>query len=82
MHETLANALNLSPDRRACSRRVMEETGQLMMDSSISILMYLASGKADWLSGRHIGWRQSEEELTSRADEIEKDNLFVLRLRT
>lgn len=82
MHETIANAPNLSPDLRAHSRRVMEETGQMMMDSSISLLMYLASGKADSLSGRHIGWRESEEELARRTDEIEKDDLYVLRLRT
>ena len=80
MHETLANAPNLSPERRASSRRVMEETGQPAMERSLGLLMYLASGKGDSLSGRHIGHRDSEEELTTRADEIEKDDLYVLRL--
>ena len=52
-----------------------------MMDSSIRLLMYLASGNGDSLSGRHISWSDSEDELTSRVDEIEKDDLYVLRLR-
>ncbi len=52
-----------------------------MMESSIRMLMYLVSGKGDSLTGRHISWDDSEDELTSRTDQIEKDDLYVLRLR-
>ena len=51
------------------------------MDSSVRMLLHLVSGKADSLAGRHISWDDSVDELTSRADEIEKDDLYVLRLR-
>ena len=81
MHETLANTPHLTPERREGSRRILEEIGQPMMDSSISLLMYLVSGNGDFLSGRHITWSDSEDELTSRFDEIEKDDLYVLKLR-
>ena len=80
MQELLANEPNRSPEMRERSRRLMEE-GQPMMDSSVRMLMYLVSGKGDALSGRHISWDDSEDELTSRIDEIEKDDLYVLRLR-
>ena len=80
MHELLANEPNRSPELRERSRRLMEE-GQPMMDSSVRMLMYLVSGKGDALSGRHISWDDSEDELTSRVEKIEKDDLYVLRLR-
>lgn len=81
MHEILANAPNLSQERRAGSRRILEEVGQPMMDSSIRLLMYIVSGNGDSLSGRHLSWSDSVDELTSRVDEIEKDDLYVLGLR-
>lgn len=80
MHELLANEPTRSPEMRERSRLIMEE-GQHMMDSSVRMLMYLVSGNGDSLSGRHISWDDSEDELTSRVDEIEKDDLHVLRLR-
>ena len=80
MHEMLANAPDRSLARREGSRRILKE-GQPSMDSSVHWLMYLVSGKGDSLSGRHISWSDSEDELTSRVDEIEKDDLYVLRLR-
>ena len=80
MHELLANEPNRSPEMRELSRRLLEE-GQPMMDSSVRLLMYLVSGNGDSLSGRHISWDDSEDELTSRVDEIERDDLYVLRLR-
>ena len=80
MQELLANEPTRSPEMRERSRLLMEE-GQHMMDSSVRMLMYLVSGKGDSLSGRHISWDDPEDELTSRADEIEKEDLYVLRLR-
>ena len=80
MHELLANEPTRSPEMRERSRLIMED-GQHMMDSSVRMLMYLVSGKGDSLSGRHISWDDAEDELTSRADEIEKEDLYVLRLR-
>ena len=80
MHELLANEPNRSPELRERSRRLMEE-GQPMMDSSVRMLMYLVSGKGDALAGSHISWDDSEDELTSRVDAIEKDDLYALRLR-
>jgi NAD(P)-dependent dehydrogenase (short-subunit alcohol dehydrogenase family) len=80
MHETLATSPQLSDDRRTRSRRVMEE-GQEAMNQSVRMFMFLISGKADALTGRHMEWRDTEADLLSRTEEILRDDLHVLRLR-
>jgi NAD(P)-dependent dehydrogenase (short-subunit alcohol dehydrogenase family) len=42
---------------------------------------FLASGKADVLSGRLFGSSDNEAELVRRAEEIQKGDLYTLRLR-
>jgi NAD(P)-dependent dehydrogenase (short-subunit alcohol dehydrogenase family) len=51
-------------------------------DRAAELCLYLASGKADALSGRYINVRDDVEELTKRADEIKQQDLYALRLRT
>lgn len=47
-----------------------------------ALVVFLASGKADRLSGRYIHAREGNaDELVRRADQIERQDLFVLRLR-
>jgi NAD(P)-dependent dehydrogenase (short-subunit alcohol dehydrogenase family) len=43
---------------------------------------YLASGRADRLSGRFLHVLDDVDDLVSRATEVERDDLYVLRLRT
>jgi len=45
------------------------------------LCVFLASGKADRLSGRYLTVRDNIPELLKRADEIVENDLYVLRLR-
>jgi hypothetical protein len=42
----------------------------------------LASGRADRLSGRHLSVTDSLDALLHRIDQVERDDLHTLRLRT
>jgi hypothetical protein len=46
------------------------------------MLLFLVSGSADALSGRFIRGQDSEEELVRRVEEIRRDDLQVVTLRT
>ena len=46
------------------------------------MLLFLVSGRADALSGRHIRVHDSEGDLVRRAGEIQREDLHVLGLRT
>lgn len=62
-----------------------EETHAYLTDSpdlAAGFVVWLASGRADWAKGRYLSANWDVEELTSRKDEIIKDDLLVNRLRT
>jgi hypothetical protein len=46
------------------------------------MLLFLVSGRADSLSGRFIHVKDDEEALVRRTQEVLRDNLHVLALRT
>jgi NAD(P)-dependent dehydrogenase (short-subunit alcohol dehydrogenase family) len=46
------------------------------------MLLFLVSGRADKLSGRFIRAQDNEEELQRRAEEIQRDDLHTVTLRT
>jgi NAD(P)-dependent dehydrogenase (short-subunit alcohol dehydrogenase family) len=50
-------------------------------ERSAQMVVFLASGKADALSGRFIRSKDDEKELVARAAEIQAQDLFVLRQR-
>jgi NAD(P)-dependent dehydrogenase (short-subunit alcohol dehydrogenase family) len=52
------------------------------IERSAQMLLFLVSGKADALSGRFIRAQDNEEELVRRAEEIRRDDLHVVTLRT
>jgi len=52
------------------------------IERSTEQFMFLASGQADALSGRHLAVHQDLADLARRADEVEKDDLYTLRLRS
>ena len=56
--------------------------GDTLVDESVRMLMFLASGKADSLAGRHIESTDSPEELMKRVDEIVQKDLYTLRRHT
>jgi NAD(P)-dependent dehydrogenase (short-subunit alcohol dehydrogenase family) len=53
----------------------------LSPDHAARLCVALAAGQADALSGRFFGVYEDLEELTRRAEEIERDDLYTLRLR-
>jgi NAD(P)-dependent dehydrogenase (short-subunit alcohol dehydrogenase family) len=51
-------------------------------EKAVRLILALASGKADRLSGRHLRVSDNLGALLARIDEIERDDLHTLRLRT
>jgi NAD(P)-dependent dehydrogenase (short-subunit alcohol dehydrogenase family) len=49
---------------------------------SVELMLFLASGKADALSGRYVDVDDDLNALLQQADVIERDDLYTLRLRT
>ena len=47
----------------------------------VEMFMFLASGKADALSGRSISNPENTTDLLSRVEQIEQKDLYTLRLR-
>jgi hypothetical protein len=52
------------------------------MERAAQMLLFLVSGRADALSGRFILVEDKEEELVRRAEEIQREDLHILTLRT
>jgi hypothetical protein len=46
------------------------------------LVVFLASGRADALSGCFINVREDVNEMMQRAEEIRQDEMYTLRLRT
>jgi NAD(P)-dependent dehydrogenase (short-subunit alcohol dehydrogenase family) len=51
-------------------------------EEAARLILTLASGRADRLSGRHLSVSDSLDALLARIDQIERDDLHTLRLRT
>jgi len=51
-------------------------------EEAVRLILALASGHADRLSGRHLSVAENLGALLSRIDQIERDDLHTLRLRT
>lgn len=69
----------------ALGQNMPEEMHAYLTDSpdlAAGFVVWLASGKADWAKGRYLSANWDVEELTSRRDEILRDDLLVNRLRT
>jgi NAD(P)-dependent dehydrogenase (short-subunit alcohol dehydrogenase family) len=63
-------------------RAIVNEGRDTPIARSAQKLLFLVSGRADALSGRFIHARDDEEALARRAEEIRRDNLHVLEVRT
>jgi len=69
----------------ALGQNMPEEMHAYLTDSpdlAAGFIVWLASGKADWAKGRYLSANWDVEELSSRRDEIIRDDLLVNRLRT
>ncbi len=61
-------------------RKAFEEGTDTPIEDCVQMFMFLASGRADALSGRHISVEDDEDELLRRITEIETDDLYTLRV--
>jgi NAD(P)-dependent dehydrogenase (short-subunit alcohol dehydrogenase family) len=62
-------------------REFVLDGGDVSADLSANLVALLASGKADNLSGRFIQLTDNLDDMILRADTIQKDDLYTLRLR-
>ncbi|HMN31020.1 MAG TPA: hypothetical protein PKE45_22890, partial [Caldilineaceae bacterium] len=62
-------------------QRRFAEKQDTPMERSVSLVLQLAAGQADALSGRYIDVDDELAELLRRADEIQGKDLYTLRLR-
>ena len=63
-------------------RAMFEDGLDTPIECSVEIFMFLASGEIDFLSGRCISVHDDEGELLRRVEEIQRDDLYTLRLHT
>ncbi|HJR05623.1 MAG TPA: SDR family oxidoreductase [Methylomirabilota bacterium] len=67
---------------QALFHSLLSEGRDVPIERSAQMLLFLVSGKADALAGRFIRALDNEEELVRRAEEIRRDDLHVVTLRT
>ena len=76
----------LSPNAHALVRekfnKIVEDGQVVPIERTVEKFMFLASGRADGLSGCLISVADDEVDLLRRADEIRRDDLYTVRLRT
>ncbi len=61
-------------------RKIFEEGRDVPPDHAVNLVLLLASGRADALSGRLLGIADNVEDMIERAEEILQKDLFTLRL--
>jgi NAD(P)-dependent dehydrogenase (short-subunit alcohol dehydrogenase family) len=67
---------------QAVFHSLLSQGRDVPIERSAQMLLFLVSGRADALSGRFIRAQDNEEELVRRAEEIRRDDLHVVTLRT
>ena len=76
----------ISPDVpnavQALFHSALSQGRDVPIERSAQMLLFLVSGRADALSGRFIRAQDNEEELVRRVEEIRRDDLHVVTLRT
>ena len=88
-HQGLRAALKASTGRRTPEGRVQRWIRDQLAagrgadpEEAARLIIALASGHADRLSGRHLSVTDRLDVLLPRIDQIERDDLHTLRLRT
>lgn len=61
-------------------RKIFEDGRNVPADRAARLILDLASGKANQLSGRYLSIADDLDALLKRATQIEKENLYLLRL--
>ena len=82
MTEELTGSSDVPKETGDFFRAFLNEGRDTPIARSVQMLLFLVSGRADALSGRFIHAKDNEETLVSRAEEIRRDKLHVLTVRT
>jgi NAD(P)-dependent dehydrogenase (short-subunit alcohol dehydrogenase family) len=80
MIKILATSANVPEQVNAYFQAALVDGGKTQ--ESVQMLMFLLSGQADSLTGRHISHTDSIDELLRRTNEIVAHDLYTLRRRT
>jgi NAD(P)-dependent dehydrogenase (short-subunit alcohol dehydrogenase family) len=80
MIEILATSANVPKEINARFQEALVDGGRTQ--ESVQMLMFLLSGQADSLTGRHISHTDSIDELLRRTHEIVQHDLYTLRRHT
>jgi NAD(P)-dependent dehydrogenase (short-subunit alcohol dehydrogenase family) len=70
-----------APWMQATWQRLFDEERDTPIERSVALILQLATGQADSLSGRYIDVEDDLTELLRRASEIQSKDLYTLRLR-
>jgi len=62
-------------------QKIFDEGGDVTADPATSLVVFLASGKADELSGRFFAVPEDPAAVVERAAEVKRDDLYALRMR-
>jgi NAD(P)-dependent dehydrogenase (short-subunit alcohol dehydrogenase family) len=62
-------------------QKILDEGQDVTPDVVADLVLFLASGKADRLSGRLFSVNEDLEDIVRRAEEVEQGNLYLLRTR-
>ena len=81
MSEWAAGSPNVHSSVRDLFNARFDEGSDTALETSVKMFMFLASGEADALTGKHISVSDDENDLLARAEEIRRNDLYTLRLR-
>jgi NAD(P)-dependent dehydrogenase (short-subunit alcohol dehydrogenase family) len=62
-------------------KQIVDEGGDVTADPATELVLFLASGKADALSGRFFAVPEDPGKVVERGDEVKRDDLYTLRMR-
>ena len=62
-------------------KTIFDEGKNVPPDLAADLVLYLASGRADMLSGRFFIVPEDPNEMVRRADEVKREDLYTMRLR-
>lgn len=82
MAQYLTESPEVPKEARDYFRAFLDERRDTPIERSVEMLLFLVSGRADPLSGRFIHVKDDEAALVRRTQEVLRDNLHVLALRT
>ena len=63
-------------------QKIFDEGGDVTTDPATSLVLFLASGAADELSGRFFAVPEDAASVVERVAEVKRDDLYTLRMRT